>query len=62
MRNIEIRVRAKERGVFLWEIASAMGVSDMTITRKLRKELSTAEKEKLLEVIDYLAQAKREVE
>ena len=62
MRNIEIRVRAKERGVFLWEIASAMGVSDMTITRKLRKELSTAEKEKLMEVIDYLAQAKREVE
>ena len=62
MKNIEIRVQAKEKGVFLWEIASAMGVSDMTITRKLRKELSTAEKEKLLEVIDYLAREKREVE
>jgi len=61
MKNIEIRVRAKERGVFLWEIASAMGVSDMTITRHLRKELSQDEKEKIIAIIDRLYREKQEV-
>lgn len=61
MKNIEIRVRAKERGVFLWEIAYAMGVSDMTITRHLRKELSQDEKEKIIAIIDRLYQEKQEV-
>lgn len=61
MRNKDIRVRSKEKGVFLWEIAFAMGVSDMTITRQLRKELSQEEKEKFIAIIDRLSLEKQEV-
>ena len=54
-RNEDIRQTAKERGVFLWEIAEAMGIQDGTFSRKLRRELQSKEKVKVREIISQLA-------
>ena len=56
--NNDIRQAAKERGVFLWEIAEYIKVSDPTMTRKLRHELPAAEKQKFLSIIDDIAASK----
>lgn len=53
--NMEIREKAKQAGVRLWEIADALGVNDGNFSRKLRKELSGEDKEKVLAIIDSLA-------
>lgn len=55
MTNQEIRTKAKESGVKLWEVAEAMGMSDCVFSRKLRHELTDGEKEAALTAIDRLA-------
>lgn len=60
MENIEIRNRAKEVGVKLWEIADRYGVNDGNFSRKLRRELPEEERERILAIIDQIA-AEREV-
>lgn len=57
--NNDIRQAAKERGVCLWEIAEYIKVSDPTMTRKLRRELPAAEKQKFLSIIDDIAAEKQ---
>ncbi len=57
--NSEIRKTAKEKGVMLWEVADALKVSEATITRKLRKELPTAEKQRIFNVIEEIAAEKK---
>ena len=42
--NADIRKAAKEAGVSLWELADYMNISEPTLTRKLRRELSEDEK------------------
>ena len=60
MCNKEIRNAAKNAGVRLWQVAAAYGISDGNFSRKLRKEMSPEEKEKVLAIIDRLAQEKQE--
>lgn len=55
MKNISIRECARKNGVKFWEIAEALGVSEATVTRRMRQELSQEEKEKILAIIDNLA-------
>lgn len=64
MANLDVRFKAKAAGVPLWKIAKELGVSDMTLFRRLRKELSVEEKSKLYAVIQKLAveQAKADLE
>ena len=59
--NVEIREKAKERGVKLWMVAEAMGMADSALSRKLRRELAASEKEQILSVIDKLAAESAEV-
>lgn len=59
MKNVEIRNRAKERGVFLWEIAEKLGINDGNLSRRLRKELSESQKEQIFGIIDELSEEKR---
>ena len=59
--NADVRKKAKEAGVFLWEVASEYGVNDGNFSRKLRLELPKEEKWKILEIIDRLAQEKQGV-
>lgn len=61
MHNKEIRDRAKNARIRLWEVAAAYGLSDGNFSRKLRRELPEGEKEKVLAIIDRLAQEKQGV-
>lgn len=58
--NTEIRKKAKQAGVCLWQVAVVCGVNDGNFSRKLRQELPQEEKEKILAIIDRLAQEKQE--
>lgn len=55
MNNFEIRQAMKENRIYNYEVAAAIGVSEFTLSRKLRNELGHEEKEKILAVIDKLA-------
>ena len=46
MENLEIRRKLKETKVMQWQVADELGVSEMTLVRKLRYELPEAEKQK----------------
>ena len=59
MNNIEIRQALKEKRLFSYEVAEALGIAETTMSRKMRKELDADEKKKILEVIDKLAQERR---
>lgn len=54
--NQDIRTAAKMRGVRLWQIAEALGITDGNFSRRLRRELSETDKERILHIIDNLAQ------
>ena len=62
MCNEAIRNAAKEKGVKLWEIAQKYGISDGNFSRKLRKELSSQETERILQIITDLSEAKEATE
>ena len=59
LENAAIRTRAKEKGVRLWELAEIMGISEPTITRRLRRELPAEQQEKMLALIDEIAAEKK---
>lgn len=61
-KNLEIKTKAKEQNVCLWEIAEALGIPDSSLSRKLRRELPTAEKEQIFAIIDNISAAKQKSE
>lgn len=58
--NKDVRTVAKEKGVFLWEIADSMDIIDTSFSRKLRHELPDCEKQKIFKIIDALAEKKQQ--
>ncbi len=56
MYNQDIRRTAAGAGVKLWQIADALGITDSSFSRKLRKELPPEEKEKIFSIIERLSQ------
>ena len=46
-------------GVKLWQIAEALGISEVTFSRRLRRELSVDEKEKIRAIITELSKTER---
>lgn len=52
--NNDIRTKARESGVYLYEIAEKMRVSEPTFNRWLRKELSEDLKQKALAAIEQI--------
>lgn len=57
--NTDIRAAAKENGVFLYEICEKLKISEPTLTRKLRKELSVDEKARFLQLIAEISVEKK---
>ena len=55
MFNKEVRTYAKEKGVYLWEIAEALHINDGNFSRRLRKELPEAQKQEIIQIIDKIA-------
>ena len=52
--NNDIRTKARENGVYLYEIAEKLNVSEPTFNRWLRKELSEDLKQKALAAIEQI--------
>lgn len=59
MTNQDIKAKAKLKGVYLWQIAEKLGVNDGNFSRKLRKELSADEKQRIFAIIDEIAAANK---
>ncbi len=57
--NADIRKAAKTANVRLWQIAEELGISDFTMSRRLRHELPDKEKAEVLKAIQAVA-ARRE--
>ena len=55
MRNQDVRQAASSAGVRLWQVAEVMGIADFTLSRKLRRELPSEEKERIFSIIQELA-------
>ena len=53
--NNDIRAAAQKAGVKLWMIAAEIGVTDFTLSRRLRFELRADEKRQLMSAIDTIA-------
>lgn len=54
MANEDIRYLIKEECLKHWKLAQRLGISEATLVRKLRKELTTEEKEKIKrEILKY---------
>lgn len=53
--NRKIRENARSSGVRLWQIADHLGISEASMTRKLRHQLSTEEEAKILDAIKAIS-------
>lgn len=51
MNNQEIRNELKDKGMKQWQLAEALEISEFTLTRWFRKEISDSRKKKILDVI-----------
>jgi hypothetical protein len=58
MQNQDIRKKAKELNVKLWEIAEVLRINDSNFSRKLRRELPSMEKQRIFSIIDDLAKGR----
>ncbi len=56
MCNLEIRKKITRAGLKYWKVAEALGMADSSFTRKLRRELSPKEKEKVCLAIARLSE------
>ena len=55
MKNFDIRLEIQAAGLRHWQVAEALGMQDSNFSRRLRHELSAAEKEKLRAIIAELS-------
>ena len=55
MENMNLRRMAKAAKVPLWRVAEVLGISEPTMTRKLRRELPEKEKQQMFGIIEQLA-------
>lgn len=53
--NQNVRNAMKEKGVAAWQIGDILGVSDMTIFRRLRRPLSPEDEAKIMGAIQEAA-------
>lgn len=54
--NQDIKNYAKSKGVRLWQIAEVLHINDGNFSKKLRKELSEAQKQEIIQIIDRIAE------
>lgn len=56
--NKEFRADMKAAGIRLWEIADEIGVSEATITRRLRNEMNNETKKQLVQAAQRIKERK----
>lgn len=52
--NTDIRKAVAGRDFTLWQLAATLGITDSTLSRKLRMELSPAEKARMMAAVDEM--------
>lgn len=57
-KNMLIREKARDLGVYHWEIAEALGISESLFYRLLRHELSKDDQTRIVSVIDEIANSR----
>ena len=60
--NCEIRSECRKYGIKLWELAAWIGISEATMTRKLRQELPSEQRDHIINMVYKLAEHKAEQE
>lgn len=60
--NQDIRDYAAKKGVYFWEIAMKLGISEPTVTSWMRVELSADKRWEIEQVISDIAAAKSQSE
>ena len=53
--NKDLKNLAKSRGVYLYEIACKFGITAEAFNRRLRKELTDAQRKEIIKAIDEIA-------
>lgn len=53
--NADVKLIAKGKGIPLWRVAMKMNISEQTLVRRLRIELSGEEKNRIISIINDLA-------
>lgn len=53
--NLEFRRAVQQSGTRIWAVAEFLGISDSTMTRMLRRELSAEDKARFMDAVDQLA-------
>ncbi len=59
MKNLDIRQEVKENGLYLWQIADKLSISDNWLSRLLRHELSDEKKSEIRSIIKELKEGER---
>lgn len=54
MKNSEIRNLVAENRLYLWEVAEAAQISEITLGRWLRTEMNTERRERVMQAINAL--------
>ncbi len=54
MKNIDIRQAIEAAGIKYYEVAFKLDINDGNFSRKLRKELSAEEKDKIFKIIEEI--------
>ena len=57
--NLDVKVKAMENGVKLYQIAQRLEISESAFNRRMRKELSSADRERFLRAIEEIADEKK---
>ena len=52
--NAEVKALMREKGVRQWQVAEALGMSEATITRTLRRDLSPEMKDRMIQAINKI--------
>lgn len=53
--NQDIRQLSESKGVKMWQIAKRYGVHEVTFIKKMREPLSNADREKVISIINDIA-------
>ena len=60
MRNQDLKDEMRIAGVRQWEVAEAIGVSEMTLVKWMRFELPEDKRQRVLQAIEQIKQSKRD--
>lgn len=57
--NQDVREKAMQNGIYLWQIAEQLNITDTHFSRKLRKEFSPEEKTRIFSIIEELGKGQK---